>query len=143
MNNTSLGITFHSCNEFLRVVSWWVCQYKPTSLPRVASRTVLHLGKLQPSNIGLRSKWLTLFLTLLSRNTKWGGRLSTVDLLIKVARLVKKVNNIFCIKRCLSKLVSARRLTVLSLSPQLLFPDFIFARKSGACSSGAPFGDSK
>jgi len=32
-------------------------------------------------------------------NTNWGGRLSTVDLLIKVACFVKKVNNIFNVKR--------------------------------------------
>jgi hypothetical protein len=30
---------------------------------------------------------------------KWQGRLSTVDLLIKIASLVKKVNNIFKIRR--------------------------------------------
>jgi hypothetical protein len=32
-------------------------------------------------------------------NANWGGRLSTVDLLIKVACFVKEVNNIFDIKR--------------------------------------------
>jgi hypothetical protein len=39
-------------------------------------------------------------------NTNWGGRLSTVDLLIKVACLVTKVNYIFIMKRTWSKLVS-------------------------------------
>jgi hypothetical protein len=38
-----------------------------------------------------------------------GGRLRTFNLLIKVACLVKKVNNIFEIKRSSSKLVSKRR----------------------------------
>jgi len=44
--------------------------------------------------------------------------LSTVDLLIKVACYVKKKNNIFNIKMSLSKLVTTRRSTVLSLPPQ-------------------------
>ncbi len=35
---------------------------------------------------------------LLSQNTNW-RRLSTADLLIKVASFLKKVNNIFSIKR--------------------------------------------
>ncbi len=47
-------------------------------------------------------------------NTGRGGRFSTVDLLIKVPCLVKR-ENIFDIKRNWSKLVSARRSTVLSL----------------------------
>ncbi len=46
------------------------------------------------------------------------GRLNTVDLLIKVACLVKKENNIFNIKISSSKLVITRRSTVLSLPPQ-------------------------
>jgi hypothetical protein len=46
-------------------------------------------------------------------NTNWGGRISTVDLLIKVACYVK--HNIFNINRSWTKLVSARRSTVLSL----------------------------
>ncbi len=44
-----------------------------------------------------------------------GGSLSTVDLLIKVACFVKNVNDIFNIKRNLSKQANTRRLTVLSL----------------------------
>jgi hypothetical protein len=40
-------------------------------------------------------------------------RLSTVDLLVKVARFVKEVDNLFIIKSSRSKLVSPRRLTVL------------------------------
>jgi len=51
-------------------------------------------------------------------NTNWGGRLSTVDLLIKVACFVKKANAFFNIKRSWSKRVSTRRSTVLSLSLQ-------------------------
>jgi hypothetical protein len=43
------------------------------------------------------------------------GRFSTVDLLIKEAGFVKKVNNIFSIKMSYSELVSTRRSTVLSL----------------------------
>ncbi len=55
-------------------------------------------------------------------NTNW--RLNTVDLLIKVASLFckKKVNDILSIKINWSKLVSARRLTVLSLPLQLGLP---------------------
>jgi len=49
----------------------------------------------------------------------WRGRLSTVDLLIKVACFVKKANNIFSIKISCSKLVRTRKSTVLSL---LLLP---------------------
>ncbi len=56
-------------------------------------------------------KWLT-------RNTNWKGRLSTVDLLIKVAHFVTKDNNSFRIKLSLSKVVSTRRSTVLSLPLQ-------------------------
>ncbi len=40
-------------------------------------------------------------------------RLCTVDLLVKVARFVKEVDNLFIIKSSRSKLVSPRRLTVL------------------------------
>ncbi len=50
-----------------------------------------------------------------SGNTKLGLRLSTVDLLIKIACFVKEVNNIFSIKRSWSKLVSTRRSVVLGL----------------------------
>jgi hypothetical protein len=46
----------------------------------------------------------------------------TIDLLIKVARFISMVNNIFNMKRNRSKLVSTRRSTVLSLSLQLVFP---------------------
>jgi len=38
-------------------------------------------------------------------NTKWGGRLSTVGLLIKVACCIKKANIIFDIKKSWSKVV--------------------------------------
>ncbi len=56
-------------------------------------------------------------------NTNWGGRLSKVDLLIKVKCLVKYINNIFKTKRIRSKLVSTRRSTVLSLPLKSDFPD--------------------
>ncbi len=46
----------------------------------------------------------------------WGGRLCTVDLLIKVACLVKKAKNIFNLQWSWSKLVSTRRSTILSPS---------------------------
>ncbi len=49
-------------------------------------------------------------------NTNWGGRLSTVDLLIEVACFVKKENNIYNMKKSWYKLVSTRRSTVLSLA---------------------------
>jgi hypothetical protein len=59
------------------------------------------------------------------------GRLSTVDLLIKVACFVKKKNDIFNRKMSLSELVSTRRSTVLSLSLQLNFPGLaIFLARS-------------
>jgi hypothetical protein len=51
-----------------------------------------------------------------SGNTNCRGRLSTVDLLIKVGCFVKKVNNIFNIKRNWSKLVTTRRSIEMSLS---------------------------
>ncbi len=50
-------------------------------------------------------------------NTNWGGRLNTIDPLIKVSCFVKKVNDIFNIKSSWCKLVSTRRSTVLSLLP--------------------------
>jgi hypothetical protein len=46
------------------------------------------------------------------------GRLSTADLLIKVACLAKILKNLSNIKRSLSKLVGTRRSTVLSLPLQ-------------------------
>jgi len=46
-------------------------------------------------------------------NTNWGGRHSTIDLLIKVACFAKRVKNIFKVKRSWSKLVVTRRSTVL------------------------------
>jgi hypothetical protein len=55
-------------------------------------------------------------------NTNWGGRFSTIDLLIKVSRFVSMVNNIFHVKRNWSKLASTRRSSVLSLPLQLEFP---------------------
>jgi hypothetical protein len=51
-------------------------------------------------------------------NTNLGGRLSTIYLFIKVACFVKKVNNIFTIKRTWNKLVGTRRSTVLGLPLQ-------------------------
>ncbi len=48
-------------------------------------------------------------------NPYWRGRLSTVDLLIKVACFVKKVNNIIYTWMSWAKLVSTRRSTVLIL----------------------------
>jgi hypothetical protein len=50
------------------------------------------------------------------------GRLSTVDLLIKLACFVKDENNVCILKVSLYKLVSARRSTVLSLSPSARVP---------------------
>jgi hypothetical protein len=51
-------------------------------------------------------------------NTNWRGMFNTVNFLIKATCLVKKVNNIFYIKRSWSKLVSTRRWTVPSLPLQ-------------------------
>jgi hypothetical protein len=52
-----------------------------------------------------------------------GKRLSTVDLLIKVACFEANVNNIFNIKRSLSKQVSTRRSTVCTEpSPSVRLP---------------------
>ncbi len=47
--------------------------------------------------------------------------LNIVDLLVKVARFVMKVNNIFYTQMTLSKQVGTRRLTILSLPLQLGF----------------------
>jgi hypothetical protein len=55
--------------------------------------------------------------------TGGGGRLSAVDLLIKVARFVKKINNFCNIKSNWSKLVSRRRLTERSLPLPQGFPE--------------------
>ncbi len=52
------------------------------------------------------------------RNTNGGGRLSTVDLLLKVTCFAKEVNNIFNAEKRLSELFSTRRSTVLRLSLQ-------------------------
>ncbi len=52
------------------------------------------------------------------------GRLSMVDLLIRLARFVKKLYNIFNIKKSWSKLVSTRRSTVLSLRSDFLGSGF-------------------
>ncbi len=52
---------------------------------------------------------------ILPGNTNWRERLSTVDLLIKVDYLAKKVNNVGNIKNSWSKLVSTRRSVVLVL----------------------------
>jgi hypothetical protein len=57
------------------------------------------------------------------RNTNWGDRLSTVDLLLKVACFVKKENNSFNVKMSWFKLVSTRRSTVLIRpSPSVRLP---------------------
>jgi hypothetical protein len=45
---------------------------------------------------------------LKAEKTNWGGRLSTVDLRIKIACIVKTENNIFNLKMSRSKLVSTR-----------------------------------
>jgi len=50
-----------------------------------------------------------------SGNTKCGGRLSTVDLLIKAACFSVRVNKIINTKWNWSKLVNTRRSTALSL----------------------------
>ncbi len=51
-------------------------------------------------------------MTFIAGNSKWKGRLSTVDLLIIVECFVIKLNYIFNFKMSLSKLVSSRRSTV-------------------------------
>jgi len=56
-----------------------------------------------------------------STSTKRRG-LSTVELLIKVARYVKKADKIFNVKSSWSKLVSTRRSTVQNLPSQLGVP---------------------
>ncbi len=58
----------------------------------------------------------------LAGNPYWRGRLSTVDLLIKIGCLVKKIS--FSFKSSWSELVSTWRSTVLRLLPQLVFPAF-------------------
>jgi hypothetical protein len=63
-------------------------------------------------------------------NTNYGGRLSTIDLLIKVACFVKKEKYIFNIKMSYSKLVGTRRSTVLSLPLQQDFPGFALDERS-------------
>ncbi len=55
-------------------------------------------------------------------NTNRRGKLSTVDLLVKVAGFVRGVDNIFSTKRSWPKLVTTRRSTVLRLSLQQDFP---------------------
>ncbi len=52
------------------------------------------------------------------------GRLSTVDVLIKVAYFVTKVNHIFEMKSSRPQLVSTRRSTVLSLPVQYGFTGY-------------------
>jgi len=59
---------------------------------------------------------------LLTRNAYWRGRLSTVDLLIKIACFVKKKNILFSIKSIWFEPVSAKMPTVLILPLQLEFP---------------------
>ncbi len=51
------------------------------------------------------------------------GKLSAVDLLIKVASFVTKVNFIFILEMNGSKPARARWSTVLSIPLQLVFPD--------------------
>ncbi len=62
-----------------------------------------------------------ILLNVIPGNTNWRGRLSTVDLLIKVTCFVKKVNSS---KISWSKLVSTRRSTALIHPLQLVFPGF-------------------
>ncbi len=50
------------------------------------------------------------------------GRLTTIDLLIKLACFVTKVSNIFSLKMSRSELVITRRSTVLNLALQKGFP---------------------
>ncbi len=59
-------------------------------------------------------------------NTHCTGRLSTVDLLIKVLCFCSKANNVGNINSILSKPIITRRSTVLSLPLQKGFPDFSF-----------------
>ncbi len=55
-------------------------------------------------------------------NTNQRGRLSTLDLLIKLGCFISKVNNVFNLKSSCTKLVSTRRSTVLILPLQRGFP---------------------
>jgi hypothetical protein len=66
------------------------------------------------SNIDTCHWHLLNFFVSKAGNTNWAERLSTVDLLIKVACFTNGVNNVFNIRRSLSKLVSTRRSTVQS-----------------------------
>jgi hypothetical protein len=54
--------------------------------------------------------------------SNWRGKLSTVDLLIKVICFVKKLKNIFKLKSSWSKPVSTKKSTVHNISLQLGFP---------------------
>jgi len=55
----------------------------------------------------------------------WRGRLSTVDLLIKVVSFVKKVNIILNLNMGWSRIVSTRRSIVLSFTPSMRVPWFL------------------
>jgi hypothetical protein len=54
-------------------------------------------------------------LTVRTGISRWGERLTTVDLLVKVAYFVEKVKTIFSVKSNWSELVTTRRSNVLSL----------------------------
>jgi hypothetical protein len=78
---------------------------------RYALATIhLFVGRISKKNCNIKSNNVN------PGNTNRGGRLSTVDLLIKLVRFVIKANNIFILKMGWSKKVSTRRSTVLSLS---------------------------
>ncbi len=79
--------------------------------PFVVPGRFANLSFHQPAVLSTRSS-LNIFA---SGNTDWRGRISTVDLLFKIACFVTMVNNIFNKKSSWSKLVRSRRSTVLSL----------------------------
>jgi len=58
--------------------------------------------------------------------TNWRRRLCTINLLTKIGGFVKRVNNIFSLKRSWSKLVSIRRSTVLSLPLLIRLPCLMY-----------------
>jgi len=60
---------------------------------------------------------------ILPGNANLGGRLLIIDLVIKIACCVKRISNIFTIKRNWSELVSTKRSRVPSLPLQHDFPD--------------------
>ncbi len=83
------------------------------SVVRLCAIAPLHDAILPATTSGFCHLW-----QCVTRNTKCRGRLSIVDLLIKVAHFVTKVQSIFNLKMCRSKLVSTWRSTVLSFPVQ-------------------------